>query len=116
VALLCILAFALYTLAQLSKSDGKRGAESAKWLCYGAVVACLLVLVRVVYSIVFGITLDKSLNPYSGAFWVKLVFISLVQMLASVVIMGVGFKTVGLKEVHVKGREERTEDAQQFGV
>lgn len=105
-ALLCIFAFAIYTLKQLNIGIGNKAADGAKWLCYGAIVSCFLVLVRIIYSIFFGFTLDAELNPYSGAFWVKVVFISAVQMVASVVIVGVGHWTRDLKRVLVDTRAE----------
>lgn len=71
-------------------------------------VALVIVLVRVFYSIVFGFTLKPSLSPYNGSFAIKLVFISLVQMLAAVVILFVGLKTINIKQELLSDKQRQS--------
>jgi hypothetical protein len=107
-SIICLFMFSAFTLRELRPNGYGKATESAKTLVYGVVVALIIVLVRVFYSIVFGFTLKPSLSPYNGSFAVKLIFISLVQMFASVVILLVGFQTVDIKQELVNDMQEQS--------
>lgn len=109
-SMICLFLFSAFTLRELRPNGYEKTTQSAKILLYGVVIALMIVLIRVFYSIVFGFTLKRSLSPYNGSFAVKVIFISLVQILAAVVILFVGLKTRNIKQelVSDKQRESAT--------
>jgi hypothetical protein len=61
--------------------------KSAMYLASFAGIALAFALVRVIYSIVFAFKRTPDLNPFTGTFAVKLIFIFLVQIIAASCLM-----------------------------
>jgi uncharacterized membrane protein YcfT len=57
------------------------------------IAAVVILLARVIYSIVYGFTLNPSLSPYTGSLAIKVVLIFLVQFIAALIIAVAGFVT-----------------------
>lgn len=80
--------------AELAQS---RPLHSALTLTYGVIVALTILLARVIYGLVFAFTLKPSLSPYRGSFAIKLVFITLIQLLSALSLLFVGLQTSNIK-------------------
>jgi hypothetical protein len=75
--------------------------RSAKMLVYGVVAAVIVLFARIIYSIVFGFTLDPSLSLYTGSMVVKVILIFLVQLIAAICVAIAGFAARNIcKERH----------------
>lgn len=107
-AMLALFIYAFYTLTSLKRNATSSPAiASARKLVYGAVGALTILLARVIYSIVYAFTLKPSLSPYNGSIVVKVVLITLVQLLAALAIIVVGVLSRNIKH---EGKEaERRE-------
>jgi uncharacterized membrane protein YcfT len=78
-------------------------ARSAQILVYGVIAAVVILFARIIYSIVFGFTLDASLSPFTGTLAVKVVLIFLVQLIAALFIAVAGFLTRNITRVEYQG-------------
>lgn len=85
----------MYTLHCLIESGQQR---LALWLVLAVVLACLLLVVRVVGAVVFYFTRDLSMSPVSGT-WGFRVGLGLVpEVLAACVLLAGGLATRNVRE------------------
>jgi len=103
--------YAFYTLTQLKRNASNSSAvRSARILIFGVFAALSIILARVIYSIVYGFTLKPSLSPFNGSLAVKVVLITLVQLLAALCIITAGLITRHIKhEGEMEARRQNVE-------
>lgn len=82
VLLLAAWSILVYLCLRLCRDMGGLGVSAVLM-----VVVCLLIGVRAVYAVVYAFDHSSSLNPVTGEFAVKLVFIFLVQLAAVVLLL-----------------------------
>ena len=78
----------VYMCFRLCRALGQPGA-----LAILLAVACIFVGVRSVYSVVYAFDHSPSVNPITGGFAIKLVLVFLVQLIAVLALLAVGFLT-----------------------
>jgi hypothetical protein len=83
----------LLSLRRTGPPSRSSATRSAQTLIYAVLAAVVILLARVIYSIVYGFTLNPSLSPYTGSLAVKVVLIFLVQFIAALIIAVAGFLT-----------------------
>ncbi|KIX01049.1 uncharacterized protein Z518_10115 [Rhinocladiella mackenziei CBS 650.93] len=63
-------------------------------------IACVFVGIRAIYSVVYAFDRSPSLNPITGDFTVKVILVILVQLMAALVLLIVGFLTRNIVHEH----------------
>ena len=86
-------ALTLRVLRHIPTKDVTTRASGPSVLMMGVLLAVVVLLARIIYSVVFAFTLNPSLSPYTGSLAVKVVPIFLVQLIAALFIGTAGFLT-----------------------
>ncbi|KAK5454289.1 hypothetical protein LTS15_006289 [Exophiala xenobiotica] len=83
----------VYMCFRLCRALGQRLQPGAVLPILLLAIACIFVGVRSVYSVVYAFDHSTSVNPITGGFAIKLVLVFLVQLIAVVALLSVGYFT-----------------------
>jgi hypothetical protein len=83
----------VYMCFRLCRALGQRQQPGVVVAILLLATACIFVGVRSVYSVVYAFDHSPSVNPITGGFAIKLVLVFLVQLIAVVALLAVGFLT-----------------------
>lgn len=95
-AIVGLVAWIWPTYQRIRTHSSHPNAPYARWLLWAGVAALPTQLIRTLYNTTYAFTLDTTLDPFFGAFSVKVVLLFLMQLLTALALLAGGWKSMGV--------------------